>query len=68
MLTASFLLTIALFLVMDFFNYKMGEKEDIASYMLQKSVRYRTLSMVLLVQLVLLFGRPSVANFYYIQF
>ena len=68
LLTSSFLLTIALFLVMDFFNYKMGEKEDIASYMLQKSALYRTLSMVLLVQLVLIFGRPSVANFYYIQF
>ncbi|OJV21228.1 MAG: membrane-bound O-acyltransferase family protein [Dyadobacter sp. 50-39] len=68
LLTSGFLLTIALFLVMDFFNYKMGEKEDIASYLLKKSTLYRTLSMVLLVQLVLIFGRPSVANFYYIQF
>lgn len=66
--TSGFLLTVALFLVMDFFNYKMGEKEDIASYMLQKSMLHRTLSMLLLVQLVLIFGRPSVANFYYIQF
>lgn len=68
LLTSSFLLTLALFLVMDFFNYKMGEKEDIASYMLKKGAMHRTLSMVLLVQLVLLFGRPSVTNFYYIQF
>ncbi|MBO9611181.1 MAG: MBOAT family protein [Dyadobacter sp.] len=68
LLTSSLLLTIALFLVMDFFNYKMGEKEDIASYMLKKSALYRTLSVLLLVQLVLLFGRPSVGNFYYIQF
>lgn len=68
LLTSSFLLTVALFLVMDFFNYKMGEKEDIASYMLKKGAMHRTLSMVLLVQLVLLFGRPSVSNFYYIQF
>jgi len=68
LLTSSLLLTVALFLVMDFFNYKMGEKEDIASYMLKKSVLYRTLSVLLLVQLVLIFGRPSVGNFYYIQF
>ncbi|MGN7885527.1 MBOAT family O-acyltransferase [Dyadobacter endophyticus] len=68
LLTSSLLLTIALFLVMDFFNYKMGEKEDIASYLLKKDTFYQTLSMVLLVQLVLIFGRPSVANFYYIQF
>lgn len=66
--TPGFLLTVALFLVMDFFNYKMGEQEDIASYMLKRSTLYRTLSMLLLVELVLLFGRPSVANFYYIQF
>ncbi|MCF0074141.1 MBOAT family protein [Dyadobacter sp. CY261] len=68
LLTSSFLLTIALFLVMDFFNYKMGEKEDIASYMLKKGAWHRALSMLLLVQLVLIFGRPAVANFYYIQF
>lgn len=68
LLTSSFLLTLALFLVMDFFNYKMGEKEDIASYMLKNGAMHRTLSMILLVQLVLLFGRPSVTNFYYIQF
>lgn len=68
LLTSSFLLTTALFLVMDFYNYKMGEQEDIASFMLKKSAAYRTVSMLLLVQLVLVFGRPSVANFYYIQF
>lgn len=68
LISSGFGLTIALFLVMDFFNYKMGEKEDIASYMLKRSAWHRTLSMLLLVQLVLMFGRPSVANFYYIQF
>ncbi|TLU98156.1 MBOAT family O-acyltransferase [Dyadobacter luticola] len=68
LLTSSFVLTIALFLVMDFFNYKMGEKEDIASYLLKSSTLRRTLSIILLIQLVLIFGRPSVANFYYIQF
>lgn len=67
-LTPGFLLTVMLFLVMDFFNYKMGEKEDIGSYLLQKSKSYRTVSVMLLIQLVLIFGRPSVANFYYIQF
>ncbi|GGN12615.1 alginate O-acetyltransferase [Dyadobacter beijingensis] len=67
-LSSGFLLTVALFLVMDLFNYKMGEQEDIASYLLKKSKLYRTLSLLILVQLVLLFGRPSVANFYYIQF
>jgi alginate O-acetyltransferase complex protein AlgI len=58
----------ALFVVMDFFNYKMGEKEDIASYLLKKPVIRRRFSMLLLVQLVLIFGRTTVANFYYIQF
>lgn len=66
--TSGLLLTVALFLVMDFFNYKMGEKEDIGSFMLKKSAWYRTCSMILLLQLVLIFGRPAVANFYYIQF
>jgi alginate O-acetyltransferase complex protein AlgI len=68
LMTPSFLLTMALFVVMDFFNYKMGEKEDIASYLLKKPVIRRRFSMLLLVQLVLIFGRTTVANFYYIQF
>lgn len=68
LLTSSFFLMIGLFLVMDFFNYRMGEKEDIASYLLKQSSLKRNLSVLLLVQLVLMFGRPSVANFYYIQF
>ncbi|MCE6988719.1 MBOAT family protein [Dyadobacter sp. CY323] len=68
MITPGFFLTVALFLVMDFFNYRMGEKEDIASYLLKRPAINRALSMLLLVQLVLIFGRTNVANFYYIQF
>jgi alginate O-acetyltransferase complex protein AlgI len=66
--SSGFLIVFLLFLVMDFFNYKMGEKEDIASYLRKKTRIQRTLSVLLLVQLVLIFGRPTVANFYYIQF
>ncbi len=68
LITPSFFLAIALFIIMDIFNYKMGEKEDIASYLLKKPTIRRRLSMLLLVQLVLIFGRITVANFYYIQF
>jgi alginate O-acetyltransferase complex protein AlgI len=68
LLTPSFFLAIALFSVMDFFNYKMGEKEDIASYLQKRTPFHRRLSMLVLVQLVLIFGRITVANFYYIQF
>ncbi|CAG5073152.1 Peptidoglycan O-acetyltransferase [Dyadobacter sp. CECT 9623] len=65
---SSLLLTIALFLVMDLFNYQMGEKEDIATYLQKKTPVHRRLALLLLVQLVLLFGNPNVGNFYYIQF
>ena len=63
-----FFLTILLFLVMDFFNYKMGEDEDIASYFMKKNLIWRRTSVLILIQLVLVFGRTDVANFYYIQF
>ncbi len=63
-----FLLTVALFLVMDFINYRMGEKEDIASYLLAKKPVIRSLYLFFLVELVLVFGRIEVPDFYYIQF
>ncbi len=63
-----FFLTILLFLVMDYFNYMMGEKEDIASYLLGKTVVVRSLYVFLLLELVLVFGRIEVPDFYYIQF
>ncbi|NIJ51221.1 MBOAT family O-acyltransferase [Dyadobacter arcticus] len=68
LMTPGFFLAICLFFVMDGFNYKMGEKEDIASFLLKRKPLYRRLSMLLLIQLVLVFGRPTVTNFYYIQF
>ncbi|MCE7068128.1 MBOAT family protein [Dyadobacter sp. CY326] len=67
-LTSGFGLTIALFLVLDFINYQMGEKEDIASFMMKRPALERNVSFLVLAQLVLIFGQTSVANFYYIQF
>ena len=68
MITSGFGLTLVLFLVLDLFNYKMGEREDIASFLMKKGTMQRGLSFALLVQIVLLFGQTKVANFYYIQF
>lgn len=68
MVTPGFFLTMTLFLIMDYFNYQMGEKEDIASYLMKRTVRRRRVSFLILTQLVLIFGRTAVANFYYIQF
>ncbi|WP_439556917.1 MBOAT family O-acyltransferase [Dyadobacter sp.] len=68
LINPAFLLTLALFLVMDYFNYQMGEKEDIASYLMKRNTAKRRVSLLLLTQIILIFGRPYVANFYYIQF
>ncbi|SKC08805.1 MBOAT family O-acyltransferase [Dyadobacter psychrophilus] len=67
-LTSGFGLTLVLFLILDLINYQMGEKEDIASFLLKKSPLQRNLSFLILAQLVLIFGQITVANFYYIQF
>ncbi|KQS23891.1 MBOAT family protein [Dyadobacter sp. Leaf189] len=68
LISPAFLLTLSLFLIMDYFNYQMGEKEDIASYLMKRTTARRRVSLLLLTQIILIFGRPYVANFYYIQF
>lgn len=65
---SSFLLTLGLFLVMDFFNRKMGESEDIASFILKASWEKRYAYLFVLLILLQSFGQIQISDFYYIRF
>jgi alginate O-acetyltransferase complex protein AlgI len=67
-ITPGFFLTMGLFALMDYFNYQMGESEDIASFLAKRKTLTRRFSLFLLIELIVVFGRVSVADFYYIQF
>tara|TARA_R110002124_G_scaffold62396_1_gene170685 strand:+ start:244 stop:660 length:417 start_codon:yes stop_codon:yes gene_type:complete len=63
-----FLLTLGLFMVMDFLNREMGESEDIASFLLKASWKKRNAYLIVLLILLQSFGQIQVSDFYYIRF